>query len=137
MFELTESRIAPEPIVNRVKKPSNGAVVTFIGTVREYTKGKRVFYLEFDADKEIAKRKLQAMADEIQRRWQVEDIALCHRIGRTEAGETCLVVAVGAPHRREAFEACQYAVDRLKEIFREKEVREDGEFWVGRNQQLP
>lgn len=125
MFKVTEEPILPELVVNEVKREAYGAVVSFVGLVRRHSKGKRVLYLEFDAHKEKAEKELRELADEIQARWGLVDVALCHRVGRLKVGETCLVIAVAAPHRREAFEACQYAVDCLKQIFPEKEVWED------------
>lgn len=107
-------------------------MVSFVGLVREQSKGKSVRYLEYDAYKEMAEKKLREIAGEIQSKWGLSDVAMCHRVGRLEVGETVLVIAIAAPHRKEAFEACQYAVDRLKQIVPiwKKEVYEDGEVWV-------
>lgn len=132
MVELTQNPILPELVASKVKAEAYGALVTFVGTARGYSEGKRVLYLEYDAYKEMAEKKLREIADEIRTRWQPANVAICHRTGKVEVGETCVVIAVAAPHRKEAFEACQYAIDRLKQVVPiwKKEVREDGEVWI-------
>jgi molybdopterin synthase catalytic subunit len=125
MFEVTENPILPELIVNRVKRDTNGAIVTFFGSLRGYSPGgKRVLYGECEGDKEMAEQQLREVSEEIRIRWQLEDVSICHRLGRIGVGETILVVAIAAPHRQEAFEACQYAVDRIKKGILIKEVLE-------------
>ena len=116
MVEITDNAIHPERVIREVERNANGAVVTFIGTVRSPSQGKEVLYLEYEAFKEMGEQKLRQIAQEIDSRWQLPDVAICHRVGRVEAGEIGLVIAVAAPHRQEAFEACQYAIDRLKQI---------------------
>lgn len=132
MFKVTEEQILVEPLVDQVKRGEDGAVVTFVGLVRNNSNGKKVLYLEYDAYKEMAEKKLREIGNEIQAKWGLADVAICHRVGRMEVGETCVVIAVGAPHRKQAFEACHYAIDRLKQIVPiwKKEVYEDGEVWV-------
>lgn len=131
MLKITDVPISPELVIGEVKKDAYGAVVSFVGVVRGYQEGKRILYLEYDAYEEMAVGKLEQIANEVQSRWEV-DLAICHRIGRLGVGETIVVIAVGAPHRKEAFEACQYTIDRLKEIVPiwKKEVWEGGEGWV-------
>ncbi|MCL5076225.1 MAG: molybdenum cofactor biosynthesis protein MoaE [Chloroflexi bacterium] len=133
MFEITTEPLSVDPLIELVRKDADGAVVAFVGVVREVSKGKRVKYLEYDAYKEMAEAKLKQIGDEIQERWHLSGVAIRHRIGHMEIGETSVVIAVAAPHRREGLEACQYAIDRLKEIVPiwKKEVYEDGEVWVG------
>ncbi|OGO04040.1 MAG: molybdenum cofactor biosynthesis protein MoaE [Chloroflexi bacterium RBG_13_54_9] len=132
MLQITDEPISPELVIGEVKREAYGAVVSFVGIVRGYQEGKRILYLEYDAYKEMAERKLKQVADEVRRRWEITQVAIIHRIGRLEVGETIVVIAVGAPHRKEAFEACRYAIDRLKEIVPiwKKEVWEGGEAWV-------
>lgn len=133
MIEITENPIVPEAIINSInKKETYGAVVTFIGIVRGYSENKKVISLEYEAYQPMAEKKLQEIALEIETRWQLKDLAICHRTGRLQVGEPALVIAIAAPHRKEAFEACEYAVDRLKEIVPiwKKEVWEDGEKWI-------
>lgn len=127
MIEITQNPILPEVVINRVRKDAYGCVVTFVGTVRGSSSDNRVLFLEYEVSlKESAQRELQRIADEIRARWQLDDVAMCHRMGRLNVGEITLVVAIGAPHRKEAFEACQYALDRFKQVVTawEKEVAE-------------
>ena len=117
MIEITQTPILPEAIINKVRKDTYGCVVTFVGTVRDLSSGKRVLSLEFDTSaKDLVKEELRRIVKDIQVKWHLDDVAICHRMGRLKVGETTLVIAIGAPHRQEAFEACQYAVDRLKQI---------------------
>jgi molybdopterin synthase catalytic subunit len=116
VVEISDNPIHPERVIREVEREANGAVVTFVGTVRSPSQGKEVLYLEYEAFKEMGERKLRQIAQEISARWQLADVAICHRVGRLGVGETSLVIAVAAPHRQQAFEACQYAIDRLKQI---------------------
>lgn len=116
MFEVRQNPIEAHSPIDRLKRETSGAVVSFIGSVRGYSaNGKRVLFVEAEDDGGVVEGELEKVASEIQGRWQLEDVALCHRIGRIGVGETILVVAVAAAHRQEAFAACQYAVDRIKE----------------------
>ena len=133
MIEITHDPLDPQEITARVRSESNGAVVTFLGTTRRLTRGREVLRLEYEAYRPMADSKLAEIAGEMRERWSVEDIAIAHRLGRLEVGEISLVVAVASPHRREAFAACQYCVDRIKQTVPiwKKEFFEDGEVWVG------
>ena len=126
------SRWEPDRVTALVRKDSNGAVVTFLGTTRDNFQGKRVLTLEYEAFEEMAVKKLEEIRSEIQAEFDVDDIAISHRIGVVPIGQISLVVAVASPHRKEAFLACHKAVDRLKEIVPiwKKEVFEDGSRWV-------
>jgi molybdopterin synthase catalytic subunit len=108
-----------------------GAVVRFIGTVRNHSQGHDIAYLEYEAYRPMAERQMQLIAAEVQERW-VCSCAMAHRLGRLEIGEASVVVAVAAPHRREAFEACAFAMDRIKQSVPiwKKEVARDGHWWV-------
>lgn len=124
MLEVTQSPIVAEHILNRVAtKDTNGALVSFIGSLRGYSPdGKRVLFAQCESDKEMAEQQLREVSEEISARWQLEDVSICHRLGRIGVGETILVVAIAAPHRQQAFEACQYAIDRIKQSILLKEV---------------
>lgn len=113
--------------------PRAGAIVTFVGTVRDHARGKRVRYLEYEAYAEAAIDTFAEIAAEIRQRWDVLGIAIAHRTGRLEIGEASVVIAVSSAHRAEAFEACRYAIERLKQIapIWKKEVYDDGEVWIG------
>ncbi len=133
MIEITEGPLDPEAITAKVKRDTNGAVVTFLGNTRRFSEGRRVLYLEYEAYTEMVLKKLEEIRQEMCRQWGIDDVAISHRIGRLEIEETSLVVAVASPHRKEAFMACHQVVDRIKEIVPiwKKEVFEDGSAWVG------
>ncbi len=133
MILLTRRPLDPEAISATVHGNANGGVVTFLGTTRNETDGRRVLYLEYEAYEDMADKMLARIAQEISERWGITDVSIAHRFGRLEIGEVSLVVAVASPHRSEAFAACQYVVDRIKQdvpIWK-KEVFENGEVWVG------
>ena len=133
MIQISDQPLDPESITAQVRRDSNGAVVTFLGTTRDSTDGRGVLHLEYEAYRPMADQKLTEIADEMKDRWGLEDIAISHRLGRLEIGDISLVVAVASPHRADAFAACQYSVDRIKQIVPiwKKEFFEDGEVWVG------
>ena len=118
LVEVTPNPILPEVAINSVRKDAYGVVISYVGTVRDLSQhGRKVRFLELQASSEkLARKELTRIAGEIRARWHLEDTAIIHRIGRLDVGEILLVVAVGAPHRKEALEACQYAIDRFKEI---------------------
>ena len=111
---------------------SVGGIVIFEGVVRDNARGKQVRYLEYDAYIEMAKEQIRAIVAEAERRWGVERVAVAHRFGRLEIGETSVIIVVATPHRAEAFEACHYIIDTLKTTVPiwKKEVATDGEEWV-------
>ena len=133
MIYITQEPLNPEDVTDLVRRNSNGAVVTFLGTTRDASHGRRVLYLEYEAYQPMAEKTLQQIAQEIRERWEIEEMAIAHRVGRLEIGEISLVVALASPHRKEAFEASQYALDRIKAIVPiwKKEVFEGGEAWIG------
>ena len=127
MIEITANPISPEPIISKVMKPDYGAVITFIGTIRNTSQGKKVAYLERKTYGETTGKRLREIVSEINKRWQLQDIVICCRTGKLNVGEIGLVIAVAAPHRQEAFQACQYAVDSIKQagVVAEKEAYQD------------
>jgi molybdopterin synthase catalytic subunit len=119
-----------------VKRPTDGAVVTFDGIVRNNFDGRPVDYLEYEAYAAMAEKKLAEIAAEVRQKFAVGEVAMVHRIGRLEIGESSIVIAVAAPHRHAAFEACAYAMDRVKEDVPvwKKEFFADGEaHWVNQH----
>ena len=132
MFKITPDKLDAESIISEVNNGKNGGICTFIGTVRDNAEGKGVLHLEYDAYPAMAEKKLAEIAGEIKDKWGLDDVSIVHRIGKLEIGEAAVVIAVGAPHRAEAFAACQYAIDRIKEYVPiwKKEYFEDGEVWV-------
>lgn len=132
MIQITNETLHPEIITDRVRQDTSGAVVTFLGTTRSYTGERKVQFLEYEAYQPMADKVLADIVQEIRDRWPVEGVAIAHRLGRLEIGDISLVVAVSSPHRRDAFEACQYSVDRIKQAVPiwKKEFFEGGEVWV-------
>lgn len=113
--------------------PAAGALVTFAGTTRQTNAGRQVMRLEYEAYEPMALREMHKLAREAANRWPIVRIAIAHRIGVVEIGETSVAIAVAAAHRAEAFEACRFAIDRLKEVVPiwKKEHFEGGEIWIG------
>ena len=132
MIDLTYDPLKPDQITARVRGDQNGAVVTFLGTTRSVSEGRKVIYLEYEAYQEMALQKLEEIRQEVRVQWQIDNVAISHRLGRLDIEDISLVVAIASPHRKEAFHACQYVVDRVKEIVPiwKKEVFEDGYHWV-------
>jgi molybdopterin synthase catalytic subunit len=117
LIRITRNPIRPEAAIESVRKKSYGAVIAYVGTVRDVSHDRRVIFMEHQVSlQDLARQELELIAEEIGRRWQLEDVSIIHRIGKLRTGEILLVVAIGAPHRSEAFEACQYAIDRFKEV---------------------
>jgi molybdopterin synthase catalytic subunit len=132
LFEVTAEPLDPKRLVEHVRKDEAGAVALFYGVVRNNNMGRNVLYLEYDAYPEMATRMMRQIAEEMMAAYPIADVAIQHRTGRLEIGETSLLVAVSAPHRREAFEACHALVDRFKEVVPiwKKEIWEGGEEWI-------
>ena len=127
-FAVTAEPLEPGPLVAAVRKDESGAVVLFYGVARNNNEGRPVRALEYDAHVPLAEKKLREVADEVRSKHAITDIGILHRTGRLEIGETSLLVAVSAAHRQEAFEACHYAVDRIKQTVPiwKKEIWDDG-----------
>ena len=121
---VTDKPIVPEEVISRVKGDECGAVVTFIGKVRGYSGDKRVLSLEHSAPGGDAAKTLKDIAGEIRERWDVREMVFCYRTGPVAAGEVTLVIAVATVRRPEAFAACQYAIDRFKDVVAAEEVLE-------------
>ncbi len=130
---ITSEPLDPEPLTDLVRTDRDGAIVTFLGMTRDHNDGRRVTYLEYEAYRPMAEQKIAEIIREMQERWEIGRVAVAHRTGRVDIGETSMVVAVGAPHRRPAFEAALHFIDRLKEIVPiwKKEYFEGGEVWIG------
>ena len=117
LIRITRNPIRPEAAIESVRKKAYGAVIAYVGTVRDVSHDRRVIFMEHQVSlQDLARQELEQIAEEIGRRWQLKDVSIIHRIGKLRTGEILLVVAIGAPHRVEAFEACQYAIDRFKEV---------------------
>jgi molybdopterin synthase catalytic subunit len=132
LFLVTPDRLDPEALSTAVLAPSAGAIVVFQGVVRDNNLDRRVDHLIYEAYPPLAERTMADIAQDVQTRWAVTAIAIHHRTGRLEIGEASLLVVVASPHRAEAFAACAYSVDRVKQIVPvwKKEVWEDGSSWL-------
>ncbi len=132
-FLITNRKISIEDVISKVVHPDAGAINTFIGTVREMTKGKKTLYLEYEAYTSMAEKKLLQIGTEITEKWPESRTAITHRIGRLTISDIAVVIAVSTPHRADSFEACRYAIERIKEMVPiwKKENWEDGESWIG------
>lgn len=136
MFQVTTEPLSVQRLNDLVKRPTDGAVVTFDGIVRNNFEGRPVQHLEYEAYAAMAEKKLAEIGAEVRQKFAVGNIAMLHRIGRLEIGESSIVIAVAAPHRHAAFEACAYAMDRVKEAVPvwKKEFFADGDtHWVNQN----
>lgn len=131
-IEVTEAPLSLDPLLKAVSRPNCGAVAFFVGIVRGPSRGRDILYLEYEAYREMAEAKMREIAEAIKIQWPVEEIAIVHRVGRLEIGEASVIVAVSAPHRKEALEACAYGIERVKEVVPiwKKEVWEGGEEWI-------
>lgn len=132
LFEITTEPISIDEVSRRVSNPAVGAVVSFSGIVRGTNAGRKVRYLEYETYSEMAELTLAQVADEIKEKWPIEEVAIVHRVGRQEIGETSVVVAIASGHRDGPFEAGRYAIDRIKEIVPiwKKEYFQGGETWI-------
>lgn len=132
MYLITDEVITTDTIIDQLRINTSGAIATFLGIAREFSRGRRVIYLEYQAYKPMAEKILQQIGDEIYKKWQVDKVAMVHRVGVLKIGETSVFIAVAAPHRGAALEACQYGIERIKQIVPiwKKEIWEDGEVWI-------
>ena len=116
MILLTADAIDYHSLTETVRRPDCGAVVTFLGTVRDLTDGRVTTALDYEAYPGMAEKKMAEIEAETRARWPVGDMMMIHRLGRLDVGEVSVAVTVSCPHRAQAFEACRYAIDRLKEL---------------------
>ena len=131
-FELTTETIDVGAVARRVVLPECGATVTLDGYAREWTKGKRTLYLVYEAYEPMALTEMQRLGVEVHKQFEIAHIGIVHRTGRVDIGETSVVIAVSAPHRGAAFQACEWAIKELKRTVPiwKKEIYADGEEWV-------
>lgn len=135
-FAISDQPLSADKLVKLVSNPHAGAVLTFVGTVREFTHGKQTVSLSYEAYEPMAVAKMKQVAAEIDQRWPGTQVAMQHRIGNLSIEEIAVIIAVATPHRNESFEAGRYAIERLKEIVPiwKKEIWEDGSEWKGHQQ---
>ncbi len=131
-FVLMHEPLSIQNVQDFIAQDNAGAQVIFVGTVRDQSLGKTVTALEFEAYEPMALKELEKIADEIEEKWPVEKIALHHSLGRILTGQPAVIAAISSKHRKEAFEACEYLMNRLKQSVPiwKKEIFDDGEEWV-------
>ncbi len=133
IFEITREPIDKAGLEQRLLTGAAGAIVTFDGVVRNQTKGRPVVSLQYEAYAPMAVKEMRRLGNEIRERWpDVDRIGIVHRFGELKISESSVVIVITSPHRRVAFEACRFAIDRLKQTVPiwKKEIFEDGEVWV-------
>lgn len=132
LIRIVRDRIASHDIVPPLERPEDGAIVIFDGVVRNHSRGRRTLYLEYESYEEMAKKQLRELAAQATAKFDVRTLAIVHRLGRIEIGESSVLIAVYSAHRAAAFEACRFLIDRLKQTVPiwKKEYFEDGAVWA-------
>ena len=131
-IQILESPLSQIDCYQFIHSEAAGGNVLFIGTVRNQTQGKKVVQLEFESFVPMAIKEMTKIAESILERWRATKVSFHHRVGTLQLGESAVTIAVSCPHRKAAFDACQYGIDTLKETVPiwKKEIFEDGEVWV-------
>ena len=139
MFKIVDQPIDATELGNLVRSDADGAVCVFLGVARKYSRGREVVHLEYEAYPEMAEKKMAEIGDEMRVKFGAERVVILHRTGVLAIGEASVGIAVATPHRAEAFQACQYAIDRLKQVVPiwKKEVWSTGEQWIGWEGEAP
>ncbi|MHB8215143.1 MAG: molybdenum cofactor biosynthesis protein [Candidatus Sulfotelmatobacter sp.] len=129
---ITRNAIDTSSVLARVKQGEDGAAVVFEGVVRNQTRGRKTLYLDYEAYEEMALQQMEAMAEQALREFKVRDIAIVHRLGRLQIGETSVLIVVASAHRAAAFDACRWLIETLKRTVPiwKKEHFEDGAVWA-------
>ena len=129
---IVRDAIDTRGVVERIKRGEDGAAVVFEGVVRNQTRGRRTLYLDYEAYEGMALQQIETLAEQVLKQFQVRDVALVHRLGRLEIGETSVLIVVASAHRAAAFEACRWLIDTLKRTVPiwKKEYFEDGAVWA-------
>lgn len=131
-FELTTDALDVGAIARRVVPETCGATVTLDGYVRRFTKERETLYLEYECYEPMALKEMKKLIDQARERFEISNVGIVHRLGKLEIGETSVVIAVAAPHRRAAFEACEWLIKELKRTVPiwKKEFYAGGEVWI-------
>jgi molybdopterin synthase catalytic subunit len=132
LYQLVRDPIDVDALTRHVRAPGDGAIVTFDGFVRDHSHGRRTLYLDYEAYESMALAKIHEIGAAIHEKFPIHRAAIVHRLGRLEIGETSVFIAVSAPHRPAAFDACRFAIDTLKRTVPiwKKEYFEDGAVWA-------
>ena len=132
MIRIVGGPIDRNAVIEGASSSKAGAIVTFDGVVRDHARGKKVTHLYYEAYPEMAEKEMKKIRQETIKRWSLEGMAMAHRTGRLEIGDSSVFIAISSAHRAEAFEACRFAIDSLKTTVPiwKKEHYEDGEIWI-------
>jgi molybdopterin converting factor subunit 1 len=132
IFRITHDPISASDVARQLRASEDGAVVIFEGVVRNHSHGRATLHLEYEAYEPLAIRKMEEIGREAKQKFPIDGLGMVHRLGRLEIGETSVAIVVTSAHRRAAFEACQYAIDRLKHVVPiwKKEYFADGAVWA-------
>ena len=135
LYCITREPIDTRAIVSQLQRPEAGAVCIFEGIVRNNSKGKPTRYLEYEAYETMALRKMEEIGGFVRQAWDIDAVGIVHRLGHLDIGEISVAIVVTSAHRRASFDACEYAIDRLKKIVPvwKKEFFADGEVWIEGN----
>ena len=129
---MVREKIDTQVVLTRLKQPADGAAVVFEGIVRDNTRGRRTLYLNYEAYEEMALKQMEALAEQALQQFSIRDVAIVHRLGRLEIGETSVLIVVASGHRAAAFDACRWLIDSVKRTVPiwKKEHFEDGAVWA-------
>ena len=132
IYQITRDPIDAQKVARQMLRGEDGAICIFEGVVRNNSKRKRTLYLVYEAYETMALKKLEEIGIFVRQAWEIDGVALVHRLGHLDIGATSVAVIITSPHRRPAFDACHYAIDKLKKVVPiwKKEFFEDGEVWV-------
>jgi MoaE-MoaD fusion protein len=132
IFQLVREPVDARSLISYVRAPEDGAIVTFDGFVRNQSRNRPTLYLDYEAYESMALAKMREIGAQLYDKYRIHRVAIVHRLGRLEIGETSVFIAVSAPHRAAAFDACRFAIDTLKRTVPiwKKEYFEDGAVWA-------
>ena len=132
LYQITRDPIDAQAIARQMLRQADGAICVFEGVVRDHSKGKPTRYLEYEGYETMALKKLEEIGGFVRQAWEIGTVAIVHRLGHMDIGVTSVAVIVTSSHRRAAFDACHYAIDKLKKVVPiwKKEFFEDGEVWI-------
>lgn len=132
MVRIQRERVSVDEVLESARRNASGAVVLFLGTVRDHSRGLAIASLEYEAYERMAEKELARVEQEMRERWPIEAAAIVHRLGVMSIGEVTVAIAVSTAHRKDAFEACRYAIDRIKQVVPiwKTEKTADGEFII-------
>jgi len=132
IYRITREAIDARGLASMLLRPEAGAICIFEGVVRNNSKGKSTRYLEYEAYESMALKKMEEIGEFVRRAWEIDAVAIVHRLGHMDIGEASVAIIITSAHRRASFDACEYAIDRLKKVVPiwKKEFFEDGEIWI-------